>query len=119
MIDLNLSPDEEKRVRYLATESDSPSDLTKRLQDEFSWKIERAINVGYFMLDVIRNEHLLEIFRKGGQTTKYWRTGSNPCPACKKNRGQGLALDATFQSGDKLPPVHVGCRCVISSFPLT
>jgi len=123
LIDLNLSANEQKRVGELAAENlrqgSGLSDLTKRLQEEFSWDIYRAIEVGGFTLDTIRMELLLESYREGGQTMKYWRTSTNPCPVCAKNSGQGLPLDDTFPSGDKLPPVHVGCRCVVLPFRLS
>lgn len=122
-MDLNLQPNEQKRVRELATanfrRSGSLGDLTKRLQDEFSWDIYRAIEVSGFMLHMIRMEFLLEAYRQRGHTTKYWHTSTNPCAACARNRSQGVALDEPFPSGDKLPPVHVGCRCVVVPFPLT
>jgi hypothetical protein len=121
VIDLNLSRDEEQRAKDLAAEvfhqSANLGTLVKCLRDEFSWDVFRAIEVGGFMLHRVRMEALLEWARGAGYASKEWRTGvSSSCPACTKNEGQILGLDETFPSGDKMPPAHVGCRCIV--FPV-
>jgi hypothetical protein len=41
-----------------------------------------------------------------------WAT-SDPCDACKQNRGQVIDIGGTFKSGATMPPAHPHCRCAL------
>jgi len=48
-------------------------------------------------------------------TDKEWQVaGENVCDICDGNEGDVIGMDASFPSGDDLPPAHPNCKCYIT-----
>lgn len=80
-------------------------------------------------IEALADEHLDDAYADGfedawrslGVTRIVWQLGEEPdCPGerCRANADAGaVALGEAFPSGDRIPPAHEGCTCVVVPEP--
>jgi SPP1 gp7 family putative phage head morphogenesis protein len=54
----------------------------------------------------------IQRYKEAGLQKMEWAV-SDPCDICAKNDGQVILIGQAFASGDRQPPAHPHCRCVL------
>ena len=104
-------------IRQALEEGVSNDVLATRLSDAYAFSDQRAMLIARTETIRASNEGAISGYRASGLVeSKQWTTAEDDRVSedCEENGNAGpIALDASFPSGDDVPPAHPNCRCVV------
>lgn len=97
----------------------TPDQIAKKIAKLGSFTPGRARMIARTEIARARNAAVLEsadVATQNGTVllNKSWVNGTNPCPVCVANAGEGaIPLKSPFQSGHQAAPAHPSCMCAV------